>query len=312
MISQFSLRVAFISYLGFLVVSFCSQFRKALSPKSRREPRVPGEISEGRGYEWGGLAARGSRAVPGGLVAASPLDCVSNWLHLGFSSLASVSQVALAGFSPESARLRLCEQRAPGCHRREGRSQHRHCPVQLQSRVHFVPRFARYLFVVSVSQEALAGFSPESRNSRHQAKKGLSAAPTGSIVATTVITQFSQSSVYFLLGLLVLSCGLSFARRSRRFLARLLAWWRLPAWRRAHRRGRHSNSLRGASCADCPTGTWWRKASRVPRPCVTVYAPTPHSGCRSRVKCRSGPPLGGPLRFYPLPCSYSLLFLMSS
>ncbi len=103
-ITQFSLRVAFISYLGFLVVSFCSQFRKGLSPKSRQKPAVPGEISEGRGYEWGGLAARGSRAVPGGLVAASPLDCVSYWLHLGSSSLPPVSQVALAGFSPESAR----------------------------------------------------------------------------------------------------------------------------------------------------------------------------------------------------------------
>ena len=38
--------------------------------------------------------------MPGGLVAASPLNCVSDWLHFGLSSLASVSQVALAGFSP--------------------------------------------------------------------------------------------------------------------------------------------------------------------------------------------------------------------
>jgi len=40
----------------------------------------------------GGLAAGEGRAVPGALVAASPLDCVSDWLHLGsFLSGLSVS-----------------------------------------------------------------------------------------------------------------------------------------------------------------------------------------------------------------------------
>jgi hypothetical protein len=51
-ITQFSLRVAFISYLDFLIVSSWCQYPKWLSPVSRQKLKVPGETRGARLLGW--------------------------------------------------------------------------------------------------------------------------------------------------------------------------------------------------------------------------------------------------------------------
>ena len=156
----------------------------------------------------------------------------------------------------ECTRLHLGEQRAPGCHCREGRGHYRDHPVQPQSRVHFVPRFTRHLFVVSVSQAALAGFSPETSPLTLQARTGASADTAARAVATTVIIQFSLRVAFGAnLESLVLSCGFSFASGARRFLARNLAAAEIGTEVQKPRvRARDRNAPCGMSCADWPPG----------------------------------------------------------